>query len=121
MKYFGTKNNQDYGFYLKSFEGAVEVEDAVWEALIEQCLSGKEIMPDANGYPVAVERVRSDDELAKEIRVKRNVLLSDSDWTQLQDSQLSDEQRQIWQNYRQLLRDIPQQINFPKQVTWPSI
>lgn len=115
------KNNKDYGFYLKSFESAVEVEDAVWEELIEQCSHGKVLQPDENGYPVAVEHVRSDDELAKEIRVKRNILLSQSDWTQLQDAKLADEQRQIWQNYRQLLRDIPQQINFPKQVAWPSI
>ena len=115
------KNNKDYGFYLKSFESAVEVEDAVWEELIEQCSHGKVLQPDENGYPVAVEHVRSDDELAKEIRVKRNILLSQSDWTQLQDARLTDAEKTSWQVYRQALRDIPQQQAFPKNVVWPIL
>ena len=33
---------------------------------------------------------------------------------------LSDEQRQAWAGYRQALLDIPQQVGFPHNVTWPS-
>ncbi len=93
MKYYGAKNNKDCGFYLSPFDGAVEVEDAVWEKLIKEYSNGKEIMPDENGYPIAVERAYSDDELAKEVRAKRNILLSQSDWTQLQDAQLTDDEK----------------------------
>ena len=38
----------------------------------------------------------------------RNFLLSDSDWTQLGDAQLTTQQKADWVTYRQKLRDIPQ-------------
>lgn len=41
----------------------------------------------------------------------RNFLLQDSDWTQTNDSPLSDEQKQLWKTYRQKLRDIPSDQN----------
>lgn len=53
-----------------------------------------------------------------QVRVKRNKLLSDTDWTQLPDAPT--ENAQEWQTYRQSLRDIPQQSNFPTDVDWPS-
>tara|TARA_R110002051_G_scaffold316016_1_gene395129 strand:- start:582 stop:875 length:294 start_codon:yes stop_codon:yes gene_type:complete len=40
------------------------------------------------------------------IRQERDSLLSDSDWTQMPDSALSDEKRQLWKEYRQELRDL---------------
>lgn len=40
------------------------------------------------------------------IRLKRNNLLSESDWTQFNDSPLSNEKKLEWATYRQLLRDI---------------
>ena len=42
-----------------------------------------------------------------EIRIKRDWLLSVSDWTQLPDSALSDGKKAEWATYRQTLRDIP--------------
>ena len=30
MKYYGTKNNKDYGFYEKNFENAIEITDEYW-------------------------------------------------------------------------------------------
>lgn len=119
MKYYGTKNGDEYGFYLKPFEGAVEVEDEVWADLIGQCASGKIIVPDENKYPTITEDVHSDEELAAFARSKRNSLLACSDWTQLQDSNLSAQEQEKWKIYRQTLRDVPQQIGFPKQIDWP--
>jgi hypothetical protein len=40
------------------------------------------------------------------IRLKRNNLLSESDWTQFNDSPLSAEKKSEWATYRQALRDI---------------
>jgi len=37
----------------------------------------------------------------------RSRLLASSDWTQMPDSPLTDEQRQAWATYRQALRDFP--------------
>lgn len=43
------------------------------------------------------------------ITLIRNFLLMDSDWTQLADCPLTDEQKARWNAYRQKLRDIPQE------------
>mgnify|MGYP003656126668 CR=1 FL=1 len=42
-----------------------------------------------------------------EVRLKRNALLLESDWTQIQDAPLTDAIKLKWKNYRQLLRDLP--------------
>ena len=39
-------------------------------------------------------------------RNKRNLLLVNSDWTQMPDSPLTDAQKTEWQTYRQSLRDL---------------
>ena len=57
------------------------------------------------------------DELAKNIRLHRNTLLSLSDWTQLTD--VPSETKEKWAVYRQMLRDIPKQNNFPFDVVFP--
>ena len=53
-------------------------------------------------------------------RTERNNLLRDTDWTQLSDVSLSVQEKTNWVNYRQLLREVPQQENFPTDITWPS-
>jgi hypothetical protein len=53
----------------------------------------------------------------EEIRVQRNQLLSECDWTQLTD--VSTEIKQNWVEYRQSLRDITSQSN-PFNITWPT-
>lgn len=42
------------------------------------------------------------------LRQVRNRMLSDCDWTQNNDSPLTDQQKQSWATYRQQLRDLPQ-------------
>lgn len=56
---------------------------------------------------------------AAQVRGFRNGLLSSSDWTQLPDAQLNTQQKQLWAEYRQLLREVPQQSGFPANVVWP--
>lgn len=41
------------------------------------------------------------------LKVIRNFLLQDSDWTQTLDSPLTDEEKELWKQYREKLRDIP--------------
>lgn len=55
--------------------------------------------------------------LANEVRVTRNRLISDTDWTQLPDVSLAT--RDKWKAYRQALRDITTQPGYPKNVKWP--
>ena len=63
----------------------------------------------------------------KELRIKRNELLTQSDWTQFTDVIETKSQEFIleWRTYRQLLRDLPQQyflndmIDF-SDIIWPT-
>jgi hypothetical protein len=54
----------------------------------------------------------------QEIREQRNGMLNSSDWTQILDSPLTDEQKNAWRQYRQELRDITNQAN-PFEVIYP--
>lgn len=53
------------------------------------------------------------------IRRRRFELLSECDWTQLPDAVLTLQERQAWQDYRQALRDIPQDFATPQDVIFP--
>jgi hypothetical protein len=50
---------------------------------------------------------------------KRLFLLKDSDWTQMPDSPLGEEDKAVWKVYRQALRDVPAQRGFPFDIDWP--
>lgn len=54
-----------------------------------------------------------------EIRIIRNKLLLDSDWTQLLDAPLNDSQIKKWSEYRKALRDFPTQVN-TDDIIWPT-
>jgi hypothetical protein len=54
------------------------------------------------------------------IRTERSKLLSESDWTQGQDTPLSETKRLEWATYRQELRDILEQDMDFKNPTWPE-
>ena len=54
------------------------------------------------------------------VRAERNGLLFQSDWTQLNDAPLTNEQKTEWPIYRQALRDLTLQSEFPTNVTWPT-
>ena len=47
----------------------------------------------------------------EELRLVRNRLLSESDWTVMADSPLSDNKQIEWKTYRQALRDITKTAN----------
>jgi len=60
----------------------------------------------------------TDAEFAAQVRMERNILLAQTDWTQLAD--VPQATKDLWVEYRQALRDIPQQEGFPHNVTWPE-
>jgi len=47
----------------------------------------------------------------EEVRNKRDELLRNTDWTQFSDSPLTDDQKRVWAEYRQALRDTPANFN----------
>jgi hypothetical protein len=61
----------------------------------------------------------ADDRAAAANRDTRNQLLSDSDWTQFNDSPLTGEVKTSWATYRQTLRDITSTDDWPN-VSFPA-
>jgi len=55
-----------------------------------------------------------------ELRAERNTKLVDSDWTQYNDSPLTDEVKAEWTVHRQALRDLPANTDDPANPTWPT-
>jgi hypothetical protein len=55
---------------------------------------------------VSGEAIQRTDNILEILRNKRNALLKESDWTQLNDCPLSDTKKTEWQTYRQALRDL---------------
>lgn len=51
------------------------------------------------------------------VRMRRNALLAQSDWTQLPDVPLAT--KEAWATYRQALRDITEQPD-PFDIVWPT-
>jgi len=62
----------------------------------------------------------TEEQKAAEARAQRNGLLLACDWTQLPDVPLSAEVKADWVEYRQSLRDVPQQEDFPTTIIWPE-
>ena len=75
-----------------------------------------------DGNFVAETQADIDAENLVEFRTERNSLLADTDWTQANDSPLSDADKQNYRTYRQILRDMPQQDGFdPLNPVWPTL
>lgn len=74
----------------------------------------------ANGEWRASYKVENlpQDVAASHVRGRRDELLAESDWTQLQDAPVD---QALWATARQALRDIPQQPDFPYNVLWPIV
>lgn len=65
----------------------------------------------------AAYKARRDAEQGENVRRSRNQMLSETDWTQLEDSPVN---KTVWATYRQALRDISTQEGFPWTVQWPE-
>lgn len=75
-----------------------------------------------DGNFVAETQADIDAENLVEFRIERNKRLADTDWTQANDSPLSDADKQNYRTLRQNLRDMPQQDGFdPLNPSWPTL
>lgn len=75
----------------------------------------------AEAAPVPAVPEPTEEQQEMQIRAQRNLLLTQCDWTQLPDAPLTTEQKQEWAEYRQALRDVPEQAGFPENVAWPLV
>jgi len=88
-------------FWKEHIEGTSLTE----EVILKEC---ERILKEQKGIPTTMDSVR----------VKRNSLLSESDWTALKDVTLKNSAE--WAAYRQALRDLPSTFKTPEEVVWPS-
>ena len=114
----------------RPFHGAIELTDAQAQTLlehngfvvIEQTEDGVTVTPNLDAWEAwKAEQPDPSILVAEEVRQQRNTLLSETDWTQLNDAPLTDEEKEKYRIYRQALRDIPQQESFPEDINWPTI
>ena len=74
----------------------------------------------ADGIPVFVTQTNGPAIDWTYIRDIRNKLLTDSDWTRLDDIGMDQTTKDSWATFRQTLRDIPQNNINPEDVIWPE-
>jgi hypothetical protein len=131
MKYARIQNTYAVDVRLESPEGCytpnivaefVEVPDEVmdgwiltdgtWAAPVIYTPSAEELAARAEAQLATLT-----ESLSASVRTERNAKLAETDWTQLADSSAD---KVAWATYRQALRDIPDQADFPITVTWPD-
>lgn len=85
-----------------------------WQGLVDYFYEEKQRRLDAE---IAVaEAADAARDYWEEMRTIRDAFLTESDWTQLPDVSLTEEQKTAWSVYRQQLRDLPGGITDPKPM-----
>ena len=75
-------------------------------------------------FPPLAAVVHTAEQVARGIRLRRQGLLSESDWTVMPDSPLTTAKKNQWKTYRQALRDLPAnnaELADPREVVLPTV
>ena len=64
-----------------------------------------------------IDNTLTDEAIIILAREQRDLLLQQSDWTQVPDAPVN---ATSWATYRQALRDVPLQSGFPDNIVWPN-
>ena len=108
-----------YDFDPKAIDenAATTLKDALKLKFIEY----KDIQENDYQRAVSAEYARTNAITWKRVRIIRQFLLQDSDYTQMPDAPGSAELKELWKQYRQYIRDLPslQQIDSPFNVVYP--
>lgn len=124
--YYGNYNDEgDYiGFYLEEIHGdripsqVIPLSEAQWkQAIYGNCkvINGKHVYIE----PVPPTQEEINEQMLNNIREQRNYLLSECDWTQLNDCRLSESKKLEWTKYRQALRDFPSTVDL-NNIVYPE-
>lgn len=85
--------------------------------VVDESRVGQPIHTCSIGY--TVQRL-SADQAAENIRAHRDRRLADTDWIVAVSYERGELVPQVWADYRQALRDVPDQAGFPYAVEWPK-
>ena len=77
-------------------------------------------MPDKDEFN-SLLAIQYEKYLMKELRVERDKRLTDCDWTQNKDVVLSEEDLNVWKQYRQDLRDLPSKVDLKEGVDMEAL
>lgn len=103
MRYFrDNSTNEVFGY------------DADQASLVASASSDPNMEEITGSWPPEIDEVAIKSE---DMRSIRDGLLFQSDWTQVADAPVD---QAAWAEYRQKLRDVPQQAGFPAEVDWPA-
>ena len=106
MKYFQNSNTQEIFAY-----------DADQGHLIDAAAKNPDMVDVTNTFtPVSNVHAISQGDTA---RLERERLLAASDWVVVKSLENGHAVPSAWAEYRQALRDIPQQAGFPDAINWP--
>jgi hypothetical protein len=123
----------EYGGYIRNFADltpeqrdelgyneAVPLMREPYTAYETEWVKGEDLVYRETAISTVVDDAARDAAEAGKVRDERDRLLAESDWTQLADAPLTDEERATWATKRQAWRDVPQQGGFPWAVEWPE-
>jgi Phage tail assembly chaperone protein len=118
MTYYVKLNSGGYVTQVSSFNGIEPSEDLVecddWPEISKGYQTGYLYHLDKKSWEPS-PNIRF--ELSESIKTKRAELLAASDWTQLPDVPLAT--KSAWVEYRQKLRDLTTQPEYPLNIDWP--
>lgn len=118
--YKGTyKENGEYtGFYVEGIhenipQPNIELTEEEWQQALSK---NYKVIEGKHTYSPFIQ---NPEDLLENVRVTRNALLTETDWTQVEDSPLSEEKKTAWKNYRQELRDMTD-FDDLSTIVWPT-
>jgi hypothetical protein len=105
---------EDYGRIKRG--AIVPVTNELYADVQQWIDEGNELSP-FDGYP---DIPPEPEEQKRLIRAERDGLLRETDYAVMPDYPISDSDLKAVKEYRQALRDVPQQSGFPDSVEWPA-
>lgn len=111
------ENGEYTGFYVEGIheniqQPNIELTEEEWQQALSK---NYKVINGQHTYSAFVE---SQDNIIESLRAIRNSLLTETDWTQVEDSPLSLEKKTEWKNYRQALRDLTD-LDDLTTIVWP--
>jgi len=111
------ENGEYTGFYVEGIheniqQPNIELTEEEWQQALSK---NYKVINGKHTYSAFVE---SQDNIMESLRAIRNSLLTETDWTQVEDSPLSPEKKAEWKNYRQALRDLTD-VDDLTTIVWP--
>lgn len=109
-------------FYIgQVFEETYPPEAAVWcNSHGDRYITELEKDGDKRRFQIVAVPEPTTEEIAAQVRAKRDALLAETDFLMMPDYPLGEEDATALKAYRQELRDVPTQEGFPTEITWPD-